>query len=103
VVAAHKSTTTAADGSWSVSLAPHAVGDDRDEIDIDYSGAGAPSPHHQVILTGNGGNPFTEAGWTSWLAMDAGSSLTTGTGGSTLALAPCFQAGTLTYTFNGAP
>ncbi len=49
---------------------PHAVGDDRDEIDIDYSGAGAPQPNHQVILTGNGGNPFTEAGWMGWTEMD---------------------------------
>src|SRR5205085_10965962 len=102
VVVARKSTTTAANGSWSVSLAPHAVGDDRDEIDVDYSGAGAPTPHHQAILTGNGGNPFTEAGWTGWLGMDAGSAAGSGPGGSSLALAPCFQAGTLAYTFNGA-
>ena len=38
------------------------VGDDRDVITIDYSGAGAPTPSHQQILTGNGGNPFTESG-----------------------------------------
>ena len=37
VPVAKASTTTAADGSWSVSLAPHAVGDDRDQIDVDYS------------------------------------------------------------------
>ena len=99
VAVARASTTTAADGSWSVSLAPHAPGDDRDEIDIDYSGAGAPQPSHQVILTGNGGNPFTEAGWTGWLALDAGSALT----GSSLTVAPCFQAGTLSFTLDGAP
>src|SRR5207253_10486008 len=89
VVVARASTTTAGDGSWRVSLAPHAVGDDRDEIDVDYSGAGAPQPSHQVILTGNGGNPFNEAGWTGWTALDDGSAV----GSSSLALAPCFQSG----------
>src|SRR5204862_2661041 len=98
VVVARASTTTAPGGTWSVSLAPHAPGDDRDEIDVDYSGAGAPAPHHQVILTGNGGNPFTEAGWTGWLAMDGGSAASNGASGSSLALAPCFQAGTLAFT-----
>jgi hypothetical protein len=97
-VVARASTTTAADGSWQVSLAPHAVGDDRDEVDVDYSGAGAPEPSHQVILTGNGGNPFNEAGWTGWTAMDLGSAASS----SSLALAPCFQAGTLSLTFDGA-
>lgn len=102
VVVAQASTMTAANGSWLVSLAPHAVGDDRDEIDIDYSGPGAPSPSHQVILTGNGGNPFTEAGWMGWLDMDTGSAVHTASGGATLALAPCFQAGTLSFAVNGA-
>jgi hypothetical protein len=94
---ARAATTTSADGSWRLSLAPHAVGDDRDEIDVDYAGSGAPQPSHQVILTGNGGNPFTEAGWTGWTAMDEGSAATP----SSLAVAPCFQAGTLTATFDG--
>ena len=39
---------------------PHPVGDDRDEIDVDLLGRRAPTPHHQVILTGNGGNPLNE-------------------------------------------
>jgi hypothetical protein len=103
VVVARSSTTTAGNGSWSVSLAPHAVGDDRDEIDIDYSGAGAPQPTHQVIQTGNGGNPFTESGWTGWFALDNGSAAANGSGGSSLTLAPCFQAGVLSYTFDGTP
>src|SRR5438270_4743305 len=81
LVVARASTTTAVNGNWSVSLGRHAPGDDRDEIVVDYSGAGAPVPHHQVIMTGNGGNPFTEAGWTGWLAMDAGSAQRTGAGG----------------------
>ena len=49
-------------GNWSVTL-PHPVGDDRDEIDVDYRAPGADAAA-QVILTGNGGNPFGEAGWT---------------------------------------
>jgi hypothetical protein len=102
VVVARRSTMTRPDGSWQVWLWPHAPGDDRDEIDVEYSGTGAPQPSHQVILTGNGGNPFTEAGWMGWLAMDNGSALTSTPSGSSLALAPCFQAGTLTFTINGA-
>jgi hypothetical protein len=102
IVVARRSTTTRPDGSWQVWLWPHAPGDDRDQIDIDYSGADAPQPSHQVILTGNGGNPFTEAGWMGWLAMDNGSALTNTSSGSTLALAPCFQAGTMTFAVDGA-
>ncbi len=101
VVVAHASTITGADGSWQVWLWPHAPGDDRDEIVVDYSGAGAPQPSHQVILTGNGGNPFTEAGWMGWVAMDHGSSLSNSGSGSSLALAPCFQAGTLSFAVDG--
>jgi hypothetical protein len=102
VTVTRASTITAADGSWRLSLAPHAVGDDRDEIDIDYSGANAPQPSHQVILTGNGGNPFTEAGWMGWTAMDEGSAVTSGPAGSSLLLAPCFQAGSLGFTRGGS-
>ena len=104
VTVAQAATTTAADGSWQVSLAPHAVGDDRDEIDVDYSHNGAPSPSHQVILTGNGGNPFTESGWTGWTALDNGSFLTNdpSLGGPSLSMSPCFQTGVLVGTFNGA-
>jgi hypothetical protein len=103
VVVARASSITAGDGSWSVSLAPHAIGDDRDEIDVDYSGAGAPQPSHQVILTGNGGNPFSEAGWTGWFALDNGSAAANAPGGASLTLAPCFQTGVLSYMFNGTP
>ncbi len=101
IAVAHASTTTAGDGSWSLSLRPHAPGDDRDEIDVDYSGANAPQPTHQVILTGNGGNPFSEAGWTGWTALNIGSAVQSARSGGTLSLSPCFQAGILSYTFNG--
>ena len=96
ITVAKASTTTAANGSWSVSLGAHAPGDDRDEIDVTYSGGGAPIPSHQVIQTGNGGNPFNEAGWMGWFTMDAGSSATS----STLTLAPCFQTGQLSAFLN---
>jgi hypothetical protein len=81
------------------------VGDDRDEIDIDYSNAGAPTPNHQVILTGNGGNPFTESGWTGWTALDNASFLTNSdplTNGPSLTLGPCFQTGVLAATRDGS-
>ena len=29
-----------------------------------------------MILTGNGGNPFTESGWTGWTDLDNGYALT---------------------------
>jgi hypothetical protein len=93
--------TTAADGSWTATLSGgHVVGDDRDEIDVDYSGTGAPTPSHQVILTGNGGNPFNEAGWTGWTALDNGTALTTSHGGL-MQIAPCFQTGVLNATVAG--
>ena len=97
--------TTNATGDWSASLPGHVIGDDRDEIDVDYSGTGAPTPSHQVILTGNGGNPFTESGWTGWTALDNGSFLTNqvALGGPSLTLAPCFQTGVLGATLNGSP
>ncbi len=99
-ITASASTTSAGDGSWSVTLPGHAVGDDRDEIDVDYSGPGAPSPSHQVILTGNGGNPFTESGWTGWTDLDNGYVLTNSP--PSLTIGPCFQTGVESYTVNGA-
>ncbi len=105
--------TTTSKGSWSVSLS-HAIGDDRDELDVDYnndnSGPGVPSPEHQVILTGNGGNPFTQSGWTGWTALDNGEFLTNSQpfdslpdpGNPALIMGPCFQTGVLGFTLNGA-
>jgi len=94
---ASPTTTTGDDGSWSVSIAPHAVGDDRDQITVDYAGAGAPAPGHQTILTGNGGNPFTESGWTGWFDLDNGSFVTSqpSLGGPSVTVGPCFQTGVL--------
>jgi hypothetical protein len=106
VTVASGSGTTAGDGSWSVSLGTHAVGDDRDVITVSYSGAGAPDP--EQILTGNGGNPFTESGWTGWTALDNGSLVTNtqdlqGFGPPTITLEPCFQTGVEAYSVGGVP
>jgi hypothetical protein len=102
VTVAQASTTTDGNGNWTLSLAPHVVGDDRDEVDVNYTGTGA--PHDQIIRTGNGGNPFTQSGWTGWTALDNGSLLTNTdpvTGGPSLSLAPCFAIGVLGATVNG--
>ena len=108
VTVASGSAKTASDGSWSVSLGQHAVGDDRDVITVDYAGAGAPTPSQEQILTGNGGNPFTESGWTGWVALDNGSLLTNtqtvqGFAPPTITLEPCFQTGVEAYTVGGVP
>jgi hypothetical protein len=104
VVVADGTGQTLGDGSWTVSLtdvntgAPIGVGDDRDEIDVIYNdgtdgtpGSGIPLVANQVILTGNGGNPFIEGGWMGWSDMDNGSDVET----TSLSLAPCFQTGVL--------
>ena len=101
VTVARGSSTTASNGSWSVRLSGgHAVGDDRDEIEVDYSGPRA--PRNEVILTGNGGDPyifFGGGGWTGWTALDEGSALTNHDpafgGRPSLSLAPC--GGVLAY------
>jgi hypothetical protein len=106
VTVASGSATTAGNGGWSVSLGTHAVGDDRDLITVDYSGAGAPAPSREQILTGNGGNPFTESGWTGWVAMDNGSLVTNtqtiqGFPPPTITLEPCFQTGVEAFSVGG--
>jgi hypothetical protein len=101
VTVARASAITHADGSWSLSLPKHAVGDDRDLITVEYSGAGAPRPSHEQILTGNGGNPFTESGWTGWFDMEHGSRVFNKP--PALTLAPCFQTGVESYSLAGKP
>ena len=98
VPVAEETTTTGAGGKWEMTLA-HAVGDDRDEIEVEYSGAGAPTPAHQVILTGNGGPIEEGSGWTGWTDLDNGNALFPGE----LEIAPCFQVGVISYSIDGAP
>jgi len=94
---ARASTTTGANGAWSLSLTPFAVGDDRDLVTVSYSGSALPPDY---ITTGNGGNPFTEAGWTGWLDLNTGAAITNAGGGS-VTLGPCFQTGVITLDVGG--
>jgi hypothetical protein len=87
-------------GAWGPAVlkgphgAAHGVGDDRDELVIEY-GHGGPPP--DVIATGSDGDPFTEAGFTNWLDLDTGFELAP----NGVALAPCSQIGVLTVTVDG--
>jgi hypothetical protein len=91
------STTTGANGAWSLSLAPFAVGDDRDLVTVTYSGATLPP---DFITTGNGGNPFEEGGWTGWTDLENGVDVSNRSGGF-VTLGPCFQTGVLTLDVGG--
>jgi hypothetical protein len=91
------SATTSANGAWSLSLAPFAVGDDRDLVIVTYSGAPL---RPDYITTGDGGNPFTEAGWTGWSDLDSGDDVSNRDGGF-VTLGPCFQTGVLTLVVGG--
>jgi hypothetical protein len=94
-------TLTRPDGSWGpVTLRgadgrPHAVGDDRDLLEVLY-GFDGNSPPPDQILTGDGGNPFTESGWTGWYELDHGYAVHSNGAGATITTAPCGQTGVLT-------
>jgi hypothetical protein len=104
LVATGQATSNATTGLWSVPLSntsanvPNAVGDDRDVITVDYSDASPnTSVQDETILTGSGGNPFTESGWTGWTDLDNGATVTNGGGSSPqVIVGPCFQTGVLT-------
>jgi hypothetical protein len=96
-------TRSRADGSWGpVTLrsrdgAPHAVGDDRDRLEIFY-GSSRSSPQPDLILTGDGGNPFTEGGYTGWFDLDNGYAVTA----DRVTLGPCSQTGVLSLRVGAA-
>jgi hypothetical protein len=99
-------TETRADGSWGPVIMrgrdgrPHAVGDDRDVLEIFYGFAkGSPPPDY--IATGDGGNPFTEAGWTGWFDLDNGYAVHTHDGAGTVSLGPCGQTGVMSLRIGG--
>ena len=100
-------TRTRADGSWGpVTLRdaagrPHAIGDDRDVLEIFY-GFTRTSPVPDLIATGDGGNPFTEAGWTGWYELDHGYAVRSTAHGATITTAPCGQTGVQTLQIAGA-
>jgi hypothetical protein len=96
---------TRTNGSWGPaalrarsSRSLHGVGDDRDEIDISY---GRHGPRPDVIQTGNGGNPFAQAGWTGWYDLDNGYSITSTGRGEQLHVSPCSQTGVLAISVDG--
>ncbi len=101
-IVATASARTRANGAWGAAELlsshgrPHAVGDDRDQVLVSY-GSGGPPP--DLILTGDGGNPFTESGWTGWYALDTGYAV--GTRG--VLLGPCSQTGVLALRVGGHP
>jgi hypothetical protein len=106
-VSVSSASATTSSGAWSLSLPGHAVGDDRDTIEVDYTGAGAPSPSRQTILTGNGGDADAESGWTGWSELDAGTSVLRASNPAHLAagvlVQPCFQTGVISLAFDGKP
>jgi hypothetical protein len=85
---------TRPDGGWgplivrSITGAPLGLGDDRDQIAVVFD---SNKLKPDLIETGNGGNPFTEAGWTGWYDLDHGYKV----GASSVLLAPCGQTGVL--------
>jgi hypothetical protein len=90
------SATTSASGAWSLSLAPFAVGDDRDLVTVAYSNGQTPD----YITTGSGGNPFNESGWTGWSDIANDTDVSNRDGGY-VTLGPCFQTGVLTLDVGG--
>jgi hypothetical protein len=73
----------------------HAVGDDRDLIKIDY-GAGRGASGSDLISTADGGNPFTQSGYTGWFDLDHGTAIVTlGQRTSGVLVGPCAQTGVL--------
>lgn len=95
-------TRTRTGGAWgpvtlrSISTGqPHAVGDDRDVLIVEY-GRGGPKP--DLIATGSGGNPFGEAGWTGFTDLDTGYRVRA----RSVAVSPCSQTGVLELSLGGA-
>ena len=96
-----------ADGSWGpLTLRgrggqPHAVGDDRDVVEVLY-GLDKGSPAPDFIETGDGGNPFTESGFTGWFDLDHGYAMRFAQGHTQLLIGPCGQTGVLTLRVGAA-
>jgi hypothetical protein len=89
------------DGSWGPltlrgrGRQTHAVGDDRDEIDVVY-GTSLRGAGPDIIETGDGGNPFTESGFTGWYDLDHGYAAQSSAQRTVYAIGPCGQTGVLT-------
>jgi hypothetical protein len=98
---AEASGVSRADGTWGpltlrgLDGKPHAVGDDRDVIEVLY-GLDKSSPAPDFIETGDGGNPFTESGFTGWFDLDHGFAVHSAPGRTQFVIGPCGQTGVLT-------
>jgi hypothetical protein len=90
---ARGTTRAGATGSWAMTL-DHGFGDDRDVISIRYGSGGPPRDH---IATGNGGDPYAQAGFTGWYDLDSGYVVAH----PGVLLAPCSQVGVLTIRVGG--
>ncbi len=64
-------------------------------IEIIYGG-GPHGPAPDVIETGDGGNPFTESGFTGWFDLDHGFAVGSGGHRTIYVIGPCGQTGVLT-------
>jgi hypothetical protein len=100
-------TESRADGSWGpVALLgrdgrPHAFGDDRDTLEVVY-GSATTGPSPDFIQTGDGGNPFTESGFTGWFDLDHGYAVHSRGGAGTVIVGPCSQTGVLSLRVGAA-
>lgn len=93
-VVARGATRAGPTGAWGLTLA-HGLGDDRDVISIRY-GPGGPAGDH--IATGDGGDPYNQAGFTGWYDLDSGYAVFP----QGVLLAPCSQVGVLAIRVHGA-
>jgi hypothetical protein len=80
-------------GSWGLTL-DHGLGDDRDVISVRYGRGGPPGDH---IATGNGGDPYAQAGFTGWYDLDSGYVVAH----QGVLVAPCSQVGVLAARVRG--
>ena len=92
---------TRSNGTWgpvtlrSPTGAVHGLGDDRDAVAVEFRSS---ELRPDLIATGNGGDPFSESGWTGWFVLDHGYAV----GSSSIQLAPCGQTGVLSLRVQGA-
>jgi hypothetical protein len=92
-VVARGTTRAGGTGAWGLTL-DHGLGDDRDVIGVRYGPGGPPRDH---IATGNGGDPYAEAGFTGWYDLDSGYVVAH----QGVLLAPCSQVGVLAVRAGG--
>lgn len=72
------------------------MGDDRELLSVTYGrGRGAPAP--ELISTGDGGDPFSESGYTGWFDLDNGVSVDP----RDVQVSPCGQVGVLSLRVGG--